>query len=87
MLDPQYETIRIMQNEIKEKDEKIKELEEVVERLRNKLLDMVEGTETIKKETPKYIKENYIPKQKVKDKIEELSLESNEVYERFLIKA
>lgn len=47
----------------REEDKKrIKELEE-------KLLDMVEGTKYIKKETSKetaeYIKENYIPKQKV----------------------
>lgn len=49
--------------EEREEDKKrIKELEE-------KLLDMVEGTKYIKKETSKetaeYIKENYIPKQKV----------------------
>ena len=42
---------------------------------KEKLLDMIEGTKTIKKETTKettketveYIKENYIPVQKVKD--------------------
>ena len=53
----------------REQDKKrIKEFEE-------KLLDMIEGTKTIKKETTKettketveYIKENYIPVQKVKD--------------------
>ena len=30
------------------------------------------GQKVIKEETPQYIKENYIPVQKVKDKIEEL---------------
>lgn len=30
------------------------------------------GQKVIKEETPQYIKENYIPIQKVKDKIEEL---------------
>lgn len=44
---------------------KIKNLEE-------KLLDMLKGTETIKKETPEYIKENYILKQKVEEEIEAL---------------
>lgn len=47
-----------------------------IEELEEKLLDMIEGTETIKTETAKekaeYIKENYIPKQKIIDKIEEL---------------
>ena len=46
-----------------------------IAKLQEKLLDMIEGTEIIKKETTKetveYIKENYIPVQKVKDKIEE----------------
>ena len=31
------------------------------------------GQKVIKEETPQYIKENYIPIQKVKDKIEELN--------------
>ncbi len=42
------------------------------EELKNKLLDTLEGQKVIKEETPQYIKENYIPVQKVKDKIEEL---------------
>ncbi len=40
------------------------------EELKNKLLDTLEGQKVIKEETPQYIKENYIPKPKVKDKIE-----------------
>lgn len=40
------------------------------EKLKNKLLDTLEGQKVIKEETPQYIKENYIPVQKVKDNIE-----------------
>ncbi len=47
------------------------------EKLKNKLLDTLEGQKVIKEETPQYIKENYISKQKVKDKIEELKKEGN----------
>lgn len=43
------------------------------EKLKAKLLDTLEGQKVIKEETPQYIKENYISKQKVKDKIKELS--------------
>lgn len=42
------------------------------EELKNKLLDTLEGQKVIKEETPQYIKENYISKEKVKDKIETL---------------
>lgn len=35
------------------------------------------GQKAIKEETPQYIKENYIPVQKVKDKIEELKKEGD----------
>ena len=41
------------------------------EKLKNKLLDTLEGKKVIEEETPQYIKENYILKEKVKDKIEE----------------
>lgn len=47
------------------------------EELKNKLLDTLEGQKVIKEETPQYIKENFIPKQTVKDKIEELKSVSN----------
>ena len=40
------------------------------EKLKAKLLDTLEGQKIIKEETPQYIKENYILKEKVKDKIE-----------------
>ena len=55
------------------------------EKLKNKLLDTLEGQKVIKEETPQYIKENYISKQKVKDKIEELKrnplkIEQNDKY-------
>ena len=45
-----------------------------IQELEAKLLDTIHGTEIIKKETPEYVKENYIPKQVVIDKIEELKL-------------
>lgn len=52
-----------------------------IRKLQEKLLDMIEGTETMEKEkskeTAEYIKENYIPVQKVKDKIEELKEQGN----------
>ena len=47
------------------------------EKLKAKLLDTLEGQKIIKEETPQYIKENYILKEKVKDKIEELKNISN----------
>lgn len=40
------------------------------EKLKNKLLDTLEGQKVIKEETPQYIKENFIPVEKVKNKIE-----------------
>ena len=49
----------------------IEKLQKENEELKNKLLDTLEGQKVIKEETPQYIKENYIPKPKVKDKIEE----------------
>ena len=51
--------------EREQKDKRIQELEA-------KLLDMIQGTEIINKETPEYVKENYIPIQVVKDKIKEI---------------
>ena len=48
--------------ELEQKDKRIQELEE-------KLLDMIQGTEIINKETPEYVKENYIPKQAVMDEL------------------
>ena len=48
------------------------------EKLKNKLLDTLEGKKVIEEETPQYIKENYILKEKVKDKIEELNKQLEE---------
>ena len=45
---------------------------EAYEKLQNKLLDTMKGTKIIREETPEYIRVTYIPKQKIKDKIEEL---------------
>ena len=60
------------QKEMNEEHQKINgELRERIQKLEEKLLDMINGTEIINKETPEYIKENYIPKQVVIDKIKE----------------
>lgn len=50
----------------------IKSLQKENEKLKNKLLDTLEGQKVIKEETPQYIKENYIPKQKVREMRDEL---------------
>lgn len=47
------------------------ELKQENEKLKNKLLDTLEGQKVIKEETPQYIKENYISKEKVKNMIKE----------------
>lgn len=59
---PTAEAIEEVLAEREQKDKQIKELEE-------KLLDMIQGTEIINKETPEYVKENYIPKQAVMDEL------------------
>lgn len=51
----------------------IEKLQKENEELKNKLLDTLEGQKVIEEETPQYIKENFIPVQKVKDKIEEIN--------------
>lgn len=56
----------------------IKSLQKENEKLKNKLLDTLEGKKVIEEETPQYIKENYIPKSKLKDKIEELNKQLEE---------
>ena len=48
------------------------ELKQENEKLKNKLLDTLEGQKVIEEETPQYIKENYIPKQKLKDIIDRI---------------
>ncbi len=47
----------------------IKSLQKENEKLKAKLLDTLEGQKVIKEETPQDIKENYISKEEVKDKI------------------
>ena len=47
----------------------IEKLQKENEKLKTKLLDTLEGQKVIKEETPQYIKENYISKEKVKDKL------------------
>lgn len=50
----------------------IKSLQKENEKLKNKLLDTLEGQKVIKEETPQYIKENYILKSKLKDIIDRI---------------
>ena len=54
------------------------------EKLKNKLLDTLDGQKVIKEETPQYIKENYIPIEKVKDRIEKYKKLSDKFYVKFL---
>lgn len=61
-------------------EKKIKELEEENQRLKAKI-DVVNWQE---KTAYQCLKENYIPKQKIKDKIEELKIKSQQTYEEFL---
>ena len=49
---------------------KLNALQTENEKLKNKLLDTLEGQKVIKEEKPQYIKENFIPVEKVKNKIE-----------------
>ena len=65
----------IMQKQIDEKDKRIKELEE-----ENKIF--VQNGSNVKLEI--YIKNNYIPKQKVKDKIKDLEYNSDLGFEKSL---
>ncbi len=62
----------------------IEKLQKENEKLKNKLLDTLEGQKVIKKETPQYIKENYIPIEKVKDRIEKYEKLSDKLYVKFL---
>lgn len=64
-----------MSNKNCELEFEVEKLQKENEELKNKLLDTLEGQKVIKEETPKYIKENYIPIQKIKDKIEEIQEE------------
>lgn len=49
----------------------VEKLQKENEKLKTKLLDTLEGQKVIKEETPQYIKENYISKEKVKNMIKE----------------
>ena len=51
------------------------------EKLKNKLLDILEGQKVIKEETPQYIKENYIAKEKIKKELKELKEEYMNIQE------
>lgn len=49
--------------------ELLKETQIKNEKLKNKLLDTLEGQKVIKEETPQYIEENYISKEKIENKL------------------
>ena len=55
------------------------------EKLKTKLLDTLEGQKVIKEETPQYIKENYIPKDKIEEILNETEItDFNSLVEAFL---
>ena len=60
------------------------ELKQENEKLKNKLLDTLEGQKVIEEETPQYIKENYIPKQKLKDIIDRIDYDIKKTKEIIL---
>lgn len=62
----------LIRKEIEHYKEYIEKLKKENEELKNKLLDTLEGQKVIKEETPQYIKENYISKEKIEDKVREL---------------
>ena len=70
-----------MSNKNCELEFEVEKLQKENEKLKNKLLDTLEGQKVIKEETPQYIKENYILKEKVKDKIEEIDKIYNDIPE------
>lgn len=45
----------------------IEKLQNENEKLKNKLLDTLDGKKVIEEETPQYIKENYISKEKIEE--------------------
>lgn len=58
----------------------ITKLQKEITRLQNKLLDKIEGTKIIKEETTEYIKENYISKDRIKNKIKEKQDKINKLH-------
>lgn len=75
----------IIKKEIEHYKEYIEKLQKENEKLKNKLLDTLEGQKVIKEETPKYIKENYISKDKIKEILEETEItDFNSLVEAFL---
>ena len=75
----------IIKKKIEHYKEYIEKLQKENEKLKNKLLDTLEGQKVIKEETPKYIKENYISKDKIKEILEETEItDFNSLVEAFL---
>ena len=69
----------IFNKQIEHYKEYIVKLQKENEKLKNKLLDTLEGQKVIEEETPQYIKENYIPKSKVEETIAELVKEYKDI--------
>ena len=59
----------------------IEKLQKENEKLKNKLLDILEGQKVIKEETPQYIKENYVLVEKIKKELKELKEEYMNIQE------
>lgn len=63
----------------------IEKLQKENEKLKTKLLDTLEGQKVIKEETPQYIKENYIQKDKIEEILSETEItDFNSLVEAFL---
>ena len=63
----------------------IEKLQKENEKLKTKLLDILEGQKVIKEETPQYIKENYIQKDKIEEILSETEItDFNSLVEAFL---
>ena len=75
----------IIKKEIEHYKEYIEKLQKENEKLKAKLLDTLEGQKVIKEETPQYIKENYIPKDKIEEILSETEItDFNSLVEAFL---
>ena len=72
--------IEIMDNILSDYKRVLKDNEE----LKDKLLDIIEGEKVIEEETPKYIKENYILKDKIEEILAKTITDFNSLVEAFL---
>ena len=74
-----------LQNTLKSYKGQFRRQEKENEKLKNKLLDTLEGKKVIEEETPQYIKENYIQKDKIEEILSETEItDFNSLVEAFL---